>query len=70
MIWCRFLKYYSGYCVVTKLEAPRVEVKGVGRSNPVIQVSDSGNWHQCSDSGDGEISDSGYLAYRKMVTSE
>jgi len=27
-------------------------VRGVGRNNPVIQVSGSGDLYQCSDSGD------------------
>lgn len=70
VIWCRFLKYYSGCYVVTKSEGPRVEVSRAGRSNLVIQVSDSGDLHECSDVGDRDISDSGYFEYRKIVTSE
>lgn len=56
--------------MVTKSEGPRVEVSRAGRSNLVIQVSDSGDLHECSDVGDKDISGSGYFEYRKIVTSE
>lgn len=45
-----------------------MEVRRVGRNNPVIQERDSGDLYQCSDSG--KISESGYFECRKIVTSE
>lgn len=49
--------------MVNKLEGPRVEGRGRKRSNPVVQVNDHGNLHQCRDGGEREkFSESRYTS--------
>ena len=52
---------------MNKLEGPRMEVRGVGRNNPVIQERDNGDLYQCSDSGNRRFQSQDTLNVERLL---